>query len=417
MKNFKNYNVFSNEDGKIIFDKLKEIIDAEEKVEKEHILKNEEGEKIKSVDNYAISTEKLEDGSIKVHNPTGYTILKDGVIVKVYDANEELKKVEEQRDKTKNKDRLDELDKKLENIDKFFLEKKEKKPERKKELAKEKKIKEDEMVNDVNKLIKVYDDSIEEKKEKVEQENIKEENEIEEVIKVEQENIKEEKEIEEVINENESIKKEEDKKVKVTLYGIDEFELLDAKNFVFLMDTFSEVFEDRKNILLKSLMDYNNLFDEENELLFVDIDLEKETLYIDVNFFLVLVSKFFKDSDGFLKILTYSKEAINIANLKRLIIEINASFTNGSEIEIFKTVGKKKTPFIQRNIKYKVENEKFLSCQMLLLNLNNDNEIFNKLLNEIKNNIISKFKPVVNRVKMTDDNSKIISIDLNTFEI
>jgi hypothetical protein len=415
LKNFKNYNVFSSEDGKIIFDKLKEIIDAEENITEEQIASNIEKEKVSSVNNYSVSTEVLDDGTIKVNNPNGYTILKDGMIVKVYDANEELKKAEEEKDKEHNNDRLNELDKKIQNIDSVILKEGAKKATHR--ITKKAKV-EDSMVNNVNELIDSISKLENEKKsdtETITETKAKEKKSDTETIT--ETKAKEKKSNTETITETKA--KEEvlpDKKLVATLNGIDKFELLDDYNIVFIIDDFEENFQERKHILLNSLMDHNNLLDLNNELILVDIDIEKETLYIDVNLFLVLFSKFYKDREKFIDVFTYSKEAINITNLKKLLSCLNNSFLNDYGTDIFKTVGKRKTPFIQRNIKYTITKEKAVSCQMLVLNLNLKQENFLENLNQIKNNIISVYKPTVNKIKMTEDNSNIVSVDLNIIE-
>ena len=99
LKNFKNYNVFTSEDQKIIFDKLKKIIDEE--VELDHsktIDKNIETERIQaSTKPFDITNEKLEDGSIKVYNPNGYTIMKDSLIISSVNYADKIKKLEHEK--------------------------------------------------------------------------------------------------------------------------------------------------------------------------------------------------------------------------------------------------------------------------------------------------------------------------------
>lgn len=74
LKNFNDYNFLSSEDNKIIFEKLKTIIDNETQIESEMIDSNMI-EKI-SIDEkpFNQTSEILEDGSIKSLQSNGYTM-------------------------------------------------------------------------------------------------------------------------------------------------------------------------------------------------------------------------------------------------------------------------------------------------------------------------------------------------------
>ncbi len=101
LKNFKSYNVFSNEDGKIIFEKLKAEIDRESKIDKDIVEKNKSERELIEIDEepHNVTVKDLGNGRVQVFNPNGYSILENNVIVEGVNYNDELNKLEEQKKK------------------------------------------------------------------------------------------------------------------------------------------------------------------------------------------------------------------------------------------------------------------------------------------------------------------------------
>lgn len=100
-----------------------------------------------------------------------------------------------------------------------------------------------------------------------------------------------------------------------------------------------------------------------------------------------------------------------------MLSEFNKLFEKELGTSMFRFVGSRNSPFVQRNLKYTIRDEQIVSCQMLLIDLDCENDIFQDCVVEIKKNIISKFKPTVKKIKASDDTKKIKSVDLNNFNI
>lgn len=115
LKNFKDYNFFSSEDNKIIFEKLKTIIDNETEIVNETI-DSKVTERIKSEkSNEEYKYEYLDDGSVKILYQKGYTIIKDNVVMESvnYAAEETKKQADEIKIKTSTNAKIDEMEKEL----------------------------------------------------------------------------------------------------------------------------------------------------------------------------------------------------------------------------------------------------------------------------------------------------------------
>jgi hypothetical protein len=482
LKNFKRYNVFANEDGKIIFEKLKIAIDenSKRKIDENKIDFEENLKEVEKTESYSVSmatTERLPDGSIKVSNVNGYTIVKDNKILEFVDLNEKIKEEETKKEEAKNQNVIEEINKKLANYDEVLLRNKSNLDEglvENETKTNTRNISQDKMADEVNELMETYsnvnnlkkrkplgkkdniksqdnendniassiaqknkinytlEDEVLNKKEKVVNENSIE-------IKIVDEEISEEHEskklqnitektniINEDLNEYEKEQnnyeeiniKKESKKILLNVDLIKkDFVLLEDYDMIFILSEFEEKFKDKLEIIILSLLNVKNLMHKEDEIIITDLDLERKNLFIDTYLFLVLLSKFYKDSKKFLKEFTHSEEIINLSNFKKLVLKLNELFHDKYGQDFFIFVGKRNIPFIQRNLKYKINEVRYISTQMMIIDSNFNDETFKKCLSEIKEYIFVEYKPEVYKKKMNNNNLNELSIDLNLYYI
>lgn len=455
LKNFKNYNVFTSEDQKIIFDKLKKIIDEE--VELDHsktIDKNIETERIQaSTKPFDITNEKLEDGSIKVYNPNGYTIMKDSLIISSVNYADEIKKLEHEKKETSTPAIIKELEEKIKSFENILLnnhdevkEIKKKRPVTKKsqedtndenliddnftELDKVQKEKKTETKNETNKIIETKNENESLPVSDVKEASTQLNNEVESFFEsFDSENInKDEKEpkietsieIIETISEdvNNEIEKTQLASSDIIIEPLNDFKrkdftnlknpfpLLEDSNLVFILQSFDVEHVDRVHLLVDWLLDYNNLADLENGYLFIDMDLDKNIFYVDIYLFLYLFLNFYADKKNLLKIFTISNQVVDVNAIKKLMTQMNYILANKYNCEFFKFVGKSESPFSERVISYNIDGKKIFSAQMIMINLEIDNEEFENKINEIKTHLIGRFRPQIHKAKFNNDKSE-----------
>jgi hypothetical protein len=388
LKNFNDYNFFSSEDNKIIFEKLKTIIDNEMEIENNEmdhklteIIKTEKGIPSKS-------TEILEDGSVKVNNPNGYTILKDNVIIdsKNYAVEEKKKQADDSKNKNFNIN-VQELEKKVTSIEENLLHTNMNKKKKEKKVLNEPITKSS---NVTETLANMNDDITAHFK------NFKvvEVAEIDKTYEVDNKENSDESNSDKQKNENEFLR---DIKTK--------YDLLEDYNIVFILESFHEEFIERIYELVDWLLDVKSLYDIKNKFMFCDIDVDKKLFYIDVNLFLYLFFKNYKDKSKIEKVLLYSGEVINIENLRKILNKINQILYDKYENDFFIFIGKTKSPFTERILSYELENEnRIISAQMLMINLEIEEESFNKKIYAIKTDIISINKPKTFKASIKNKN-------------
>lgn len=405
LKNFNDYNFLSSEDNKIIFEKLKTIIDNETQIESEMIDSNMT-EKI-SIDEkpFNQTSEILEDGSIKVYNPNGYTIIKDNIIIdrKNYEV-EEKKKVEEGKNKSNiNNSKVEEIEQKINSMEEKLLHSDDKKSKTKKKNIDKKHIIED--VNQ-NEIISVVEHSVEDDEKYLKNDmnfDSKSMNDDIEKLIGNFVDIKNENDTTQIINENIEEHTQEKNVVKIVDEKYEniflkelktEFDLLEDYSIVFILETFDEMFIERIDELISWLFNPMSLLDKENKFIFCDIDLENKTLFIDANLFVYLFSKYYRDFDKFLRVLLHSGEILNSESLKKILNKINLLVSSKYNKELFKFIGRSKSPFTERIVTYEIDGTKrIVSTQMLMIDISIEEDEFDKYLEIIKDVIVSIDRP------------------------
>lgn len=424
LKHFDDYNFFSSEDNKIIFEKLKTIIDNETQIENVMVDSNM-SEKISiSEKPFNQTTEILEDGSIKVYNPNGYTIIKDRLIVKTYNYEvEEKKKADENKKSGGNNSKVEELEEKIHSMEDQLLNNDDKKPKSKKQKnVHNKKVviepvidafveenkknfdsDENELKNDVGFDSKTMNDDI---NKLLENFSINDTNEISENITSLEVNLNDKKSIEKIQNipEEKQITKLADVNFRNTFLKDlkSKNELLQDSNMVFILENFDKKFKDRIYELLDWLFDCNSLLDKENKLVFCDFDLENKTLYVDAYLFVYLLSKFYDNMEKFNKVFLYSGEILNSENLKKILDKLNYILSEKYDKEFFKFIGKSSSPFTERVVTYEIDGiKRILSTQMLMINMCIEEEDFEAYVENAKEVIVSiDVRPKVYKVTM-----------------
>lgn len=358
VRNFKDYNMLSNEDGKIIFEKLKKQIDIEENISEE--ISSEA--KLNTKDSISMSPSSevdklinLGNGKFKRINSNGYIVIENGLVVEVVNYNEKESKEEKAVEKLKQIE---------ENFIKTENEKKEKKKKRKimEEVEEHDENKKTDEINNLIASLKGDEPVVE--KETAEKKIIFEEN---------------------------------------------DFEKVDVDNLIFLLEDFSDYMKLRKKILLLNLLNYKNLIDKESGLILTDIDTEKKILYINVFLFLKLISKFYANENKVLSFFLNSSESVNLIEVKKIVQILNTIFRHDYGKDLFKGVGRLKDYVMQRDLIYNFENdEKVISSQMIMLDINVDDSFINEEIKEIKKHIIAELRPKIFKIRL--NSSKEISI-------
>lgn len=442
LKNFSKYNFFSSEDNRIVFEKLKQTIDQETEIENTKIDANTV-EDIPHDKNTTVKVKKLDDGTFKVMTLSGYSIMKGRVIIKSVNYEEEKRKEEAERKNRKNlvREKVEEIITSKNFEEEVIVENI---PDKKKEdvLKKEDIQNKDETIDNLSKQINslVENDiaslseyenfefstnpKIQEDKEKNEDkknldENSKElkndnkiENKEDELVKKDHIGADEKKESE--TNEKQELVINRHKKFDELKH---EFQLIEEEaNIIFILTSFFDDFRgDRIKKLVEWMFDPKNLFDEQGGHLFVDIDLEERTLYIDAYLFIFLLSKFYKNPETIYESLLYSDEVLNYENLTKVINKINHLVKEIYQDEFFKMTGKSKSPVKQRLITYTIIQKEYISCQMLMIKLDIENENFKNFIDEIKKEILTKYKPKIYKASIKDKKSQIKNISNKYF--
>lgn len=395
LKNFKDYNFFSSEDNKIIFEKLKTIIDNETEIVNETI-DSKVTERIKSEkSNEEYKYEYLDDGSVKILYQKGYTIIKDNVVMESvnYAAEETKKQADEIKIKTSTNAKIDEMEKRVTSIEetKLLSKKKNKRTEQNHEENEEIVIEKEEIKNS-NVKIEILDmnNDIENlfTNFKIEQEEIIK-------VNVTDNNKKEDEIISTTENQN-----NKNKFLKELYSKYEEFENC---SLVFILEQLETDFKERIDELLSWLFNQNSLFDKKNKFIFCDIDVEKGFFYIDANLFLFLFSKFYKNKTEIEKTLLYSGTIVNADSLKKILNAINKIMFEKYKDDLFHFIGKTKSPFTERILSYEIEDEKrIISSQMIMINLNITDDEFEKRIYKIKEDVIGICKPKIYKVSRKD---------------
>lgn len=436
LKNFSRYNFFSTEDNRIVFEKLKQTIDQEVEIENIKIDENVE-EKISHDTDSKVTVKKLEDGKFKVCNSSGYYIMKGRVIIEsVNYAQQEREKEEDKRKKKKTvKEKVDEImssetfEKVVAVEDISTIEKKieEAKANSNKNSNKSKEESIDEISEKLNSLVetdiasledfenfdfstdKQKDDKLSQKKEKDNGESKSEESQEEKEVKGENKNKSQNNEGTEAVEKDEEIVIKRHEKYDELKH---DFPLIEEEgNIVFILTSFFDDFRgDRIKKFLNWILSPKFLFDELGGYLFVDIDLKERTLFVDAYLFIYLLSKFYSNPKSIYESMLYSDEILNYENIKKIISKVNHLVEEIYQDEFFKLAGRSKSPVKQRLITYNVNRKVYASSQMLMIKLDIQNEDFKNSIDEIKNQILSKYEPKIYKASIKDNKSQVVNI-------
>jgi len=449
LKNFKSYNVFSNEDGKIIFKKLKEKIDRDSEIDQDIVKNNKSERELIKIDEepHNVTVKDLGNGRVQVFNPNGYSILENNVIVEGVNYNDELKELEEQKKNSGDKGRIEQLQVKIDNLERILLKKSkvkevkfeikdtdikgeldEKKVVTKKVVAKKTKKPVENTKNnetEINQVTTKLNDDIENllgnfeelQSAQVTNESKTSKTKISNKVDIEKEETTEEIEKEE--SQIDEVKKETLclSNSKITTLN-SEYKLFEAANMVSILSTFTEDFKKRKIELLGWLMDHENLFDKGTGVLFIDMDVQKKVLYVNAYLFINLFSKFFKKPSDLYKSLLMGGEIINPDNLKKILVQLNNCYAVEFQKTLFKFAGKSESPFKQKIVTYTTTRKHIVDAQMIMINLEIEDENFSEKISEIKNNIISIHRPqvfVANIAQRKDYEGKVENIGIKYF--
>lgn len=434
LKNFKDYNFYSSEDNKIIFEKLKTIIDNETDVVSEEVDANitERITTEKKGDEYKY--DYLDDGSVKISYDKGYTIIKDNVVMESINYEEELKK---QSEDTKNKASsnviLNEIEKRVSSIEEAKIQKK-----NKKEKKDEVKIIEDKRIEKQNEVNRVENnEQLEDMKNDIANHfanfNLFE-NEIKETTNLESKKVDvqneinlEVQEVAEEISEDKNLTIKE-KEIELSSPIINkleneflknlktEYEEFENSSIVFVLEQIQSSFNERLEELLNWIFEPKSLYDRENKFLFCDIDVDKGFLFIDANLFLFLFTKFYQNKNEIEKTLFYSGAIINAENLKKILNNINKLTYAKYNDDLFSFIGKTQSPFTERVLTYELQDiKRIVSSQMLMINLKIEEQIFEDRVYRIKDEIIGICKPRSHKISMKN-NEKIKNLGYEYFK-
>jgi hypothetical protein len=388
LKNFKDYNFFSSEDNKIIFEKLKTIIDNETEIVNENF-DSKVTERITSEkNNEEYKYEYLDDGSVKIMYEKGYTIIKDNVVMESvnYAIEETKKQADEIKIKTSTNTKIEEMEKRVSSIEET-------------KLLTKKKNKGSEKVNE-----EMLIDKEEIKNSNLQKETLDMNNDIENLFT--NFNIEESEIIK--VNVIDGNKKEDEiifvsgnqnNKNKFLKELSSRYEEFENCSLVFILEQLETDFKERIDELLSWLFNKDCLFDKKNKFIFCDIDVEKGFFYIDANLFLFLFSKFYKNKTEIEKTLLYSGIIVNADSLKKILNAINKIMFEKYQDDLFHFIGKTKSPFTERILTYELEGEKrIISSQMIMINLNITDDEFEKRIYKIKEDVIGICKPKIYKV-------------------
>lgn len=434
MRHCKNYNMFSSEDGRVVFEKLKETIDSQTVGEVDVQTSENETQLISAAPNFEKKVENLGGGKFKISTASGYVITENGVVIEAVDMN----KIEAQTNDNKNKksSQNEELKEKLTEYEDAFIENHKNAKKQKREAAKKIEEKKDE--EEKRKLDEAIEKATVKKEPKdytAEIENVfanlglneKSDTSTDEIIKVEP--IAEEKntesENEEVTQDmeneqNNTVPKEVNKiSRKILTIGekssaIEEIESI--TNYMFIFEDFENRFYERMELLiLENLFNPENLIHQEEEIVFVDLDLKEKILYIDVYLFLHLFAKLFKNNDDVLKMFLNSTESVDLKKMKKLFENINKLNLFDCE-KLFICKGRLNDYIMQRSYKYTFEEtEKKVSSQMLMINTEIECDNFQDKINIIKENIIIKYRASTYKIKLAEGINNLKGVTNNSF--
>jgi hypothetical protein len=476
LKHWKNYNMFSNEDGKVIFQKLQEQINSQTGVSEELSREMSELEQQplnNDVPNFEKKIEQLEDGKYKISTSCGYTIVKEGVVIESVEFNKLEAAKENLKIKHEASSEVNELKTKVDEYEQAFLDnekkiKDEKKAKRKKIKEEEKKeeeeflnkftekkensqeTKEENAISQIDSLLKIYEDkaansTVNPQETKNEKTHKRKQSKAVESEKTEKNDAKKEENttIKNDANEDNEQNKDKNDANKEILSTIEEpndskveaeyeetsFEpkklllckeleecekITSQSSAVFVFENFEEKYNPVIELFVHDLLNPDNLIDEKNSLVFVDLVLDEQILYIDVYLFLRLFAKLHDNEEMFIQNFLNSDESIDLNKTKRLFEKINNLYDD--DFKLLLTKGRLKDFVMQRNLKIKFgSNEIKQSMQMLMIQCDiNKNDVFEKI-NNIKENVILKHKATPFKLDFNVEINDVVSITNKSF--
>lgn len=408
LRNYKNYNIFSNEDGAIVFQKLKELADREEKIEKQinkKVIDETSNEEENRNEKKVVSL--IGGNKYKIENSLGYYVIEDGKILEAVNYSEELKKNEEKLDGSKNISDRETLQKKIDAIDSKLLntnqtskkesstEKKETKTTKsdnsstriksKKPVKSDFKDKEDDITDSINDLAQKLGTI---------KKSEKEDSKSNEIVSESNGNApkkpKESKDKEIIKEEEKSSNLANIANFNLNIEGNENIEKIECDNIVFLIDSL----ENNKptkilNFIIEKLLLSENIFNEKENILFSKLDFQKKIYFVDVNLFLVLFISLVDEKEKAENLFLIGKKAFKLENIKKVLDFLNATALKEYSLEVFNYTKKSKSVILQRNFEY--ENSEIIqSNQMLMINLEFLEKHYEKNIDEIRDIVFSK---------------------------